>query len=218
MRVGQIFRCLCGRVAVASAMIVAVVILQGCHTRRGATMPIVPVQRQWTAMSVPVKVELTEPSEVSLSGRMIMVRDSLIDLSIRFLGMEAAWITATQDSLRGAVRHNKLGVSAPIDALWSDPYTSIAEIQGLILGDNPRASNAGSSTTIIYADSVTTPCGLLPQTMILTKEMPAGRRLRAILRLNYDKLVRDDDVAVPRRTIPSSYRMIPFDKIVENVL
>ena len=60
----------------------------------------------WHDLYIPVSVELRKPVAMSVSGRVTMVRDSAIFVSMRVFGMEVATIYANTDSVTVADKYH----------------------------------------------------------------------------------------------------------------
>lgn len=89
---------------------------------------------EWSDFYCPLSVSITAPRGASASGRCTMVRDSLIYISLRAMGMEAATVRLTPDSLWIIDRYNGAYLAEPLqDILGGFPLT-IADMQSLILG------------------------------------------------------------------------------------
>ncbi|MCM1518643.1 MAG: DUF4292 domain-containing protein [Pseudoflavonifractor sp.] len=89
---------------------------------------------EWTDISVPVKLQLTSPTSLSVSGRVRMVRSRVIDLSLRMLGMEVAQLHITPDSVYAAYRLKKQYIAEGIGRAVGKFPVNIDNIQDLLLG------------------------------------------------------------------------------------
>lgn len=89
----------------------------------------------WTTMSVPVKLELTAPTRLSLSGRAYMVRDSLIHISLRFLGIaEVAVVRITPDSVYCVDKVHQMAIVEGINKISDATGITVTQLQDLLIG------------------------------------------------------------------------------------
>lgn len=143
--------------------------------------------RQWRDVYMPVKVSLKSPMSMSLSGRATMVRDSLINISLRFMGfVEVAEINITADSVVMLDKHNDYMFAEPLQAVMGSHNITVGQMQDIILGcavpgsvpgadrsENQLAfGNPGSDKplTVTYSDFADTPAGQLAQ--LITVQAP----------------------------------------------
>ena len=91
-------------------------VLAACHSSRKATVADNGIYR-WHTLEVPVKVSVEKPLSLSCSGKATLVRDSVIYVSMRMLGMEVAYLYADADSAILCDRFHKLYISEPLDGL-----------------------------------------------------------------------------------------------------
>lgn len=107
---------------------------------RGATVEqryeslITNSYREWSTLSVPVKIELTKPKQFSISGRAYMERDKSVFISLRFLGMEVGTIFIDNDSLFLTEKIHKYYVAEGVKSLLGGYPLTVADIQSLLLG------------------------------------------------------------------------------------
>lgn len=105
-----------------------------CHSSRNATKtPSRPVS-EWHELQIPVRVSVKSPMSMSLSGRATMVRDSLINISMRVFGFEVAVVNITADSIFVVDKHNKYYFAEPLSSVMGSHQISVGQIQDLILG------------------------------------------------------------------------------------
>lgn len=74
---------------------------------------------QWHDIYVPFKLNLYVPTQVTLSGRATMVRDSAIYLSIRVMGIEGAVALITADSVFVHDKYHKIYIADEASAIFS---------------------------------------------------------------------------------------------------
>lgn len=95
---------------------------------------VVELQRPWSQLQVPVKLSITRPTKFSISGRMYMIRDKRIYLSMRFFGMEVATLDIQSDSIHFYDKYHKKYVADDISSILAGASVSISDIQDLLLG------------------------------------------------------------------------------------
>lgn len=94
----------------------------------------------WQYMSVPVDLEFTSPNKLKVSGRLYMVRDKSIYLSVRVLGMEVATLYVTNEMVYATEKLHKYYVAESVTGLLAGCDFNVGDLQNLILG---RAFVAG---------------------------------------------------------------------------
>lgn len=103
----------------------------------------------WTCVYMPVNLDLEKPLSLSASGRATMVRDSLIHISVRFIGMEVAVIHANTDSVYIVDKYHKKYMAEPLSALlgkYSKKLT-LGDLQDMMLGLKPVPDDAPAKVT-----------------------------------------------------------------------
>lgn len=73
-------------------------IFVGCSGHKAA-LSLAPEGETWHDMTLPVKLSLKSPTSFSMGGRATIVRDSVVYMSFRVLGFEAAVLNVTADSV-----------------------------------------------------------------------------------------------------------------------
>ena len=81
----------------------------------------------WTDVTVPVKVQITKPKKLSVSGTLTMAYGKALSLSLKMLFFEVATVYADNDSV--------LVVSRAAGAYYSESMKRITETTGLTLAD-----------------------------------------------------------------------------------
>lgn len=117
---------------VTTAMLLA---LGGCRSVKPTS--VAEQENRWSDLYVPVKLELTEPSRMSISGRATMVRDKSVYLSLRMIGMEVATVYIDADSIFATEKMNRQMVGVDYDRVMG--RLTIGELQDLLLGDSDGA-------------------------------------------------------------------------------
>lgn len=149
---------------------------------------LAPSARPWTDVQCPVAVQMAAPVQISASGRCTMVRDSLIHLSLRAMGMEAGVVRITPDSVWIVDRYDGNYLAEPLDSILGGYPLRLADIQSLLMGQtfdpqpgmppyacsallsfgaDPRllsialAGPKTQNTAFFYADTIATPAGVM---------------------------------------------------------
>lgn len=86
----------------------------------------------WTGLSVPVTFNVRSPKSISISGRMVMVRNSSISISLRMLGFEVAGLYADLDSIIVYEKLNKSMVIEPMDRLTALTGLTLTDLQDML--------------------------------------------------------------------------------------
>lgn len=165
---------------------IAVVALTGCRTNK-TTRPEMPVPTpsttqtpvkagEWHDLYVPVKVRITSPMQLSLSGRATMVRDSVIHISMRVFGMEMAVANVTPDSVTIIDKYHRSYFAESTKKLLGSHEMTIGEMQDVLLGTaigEPQEMTFGSKdsdhpVTVRFEDFADTPGGPVAGTVSIT--------------------------------------------------
>lgn len=101
--------------------------------------------REWSTLSVPVKIELSKPKRFSISGRAYMERDKSVLISLRFLGMEVGTVYVDNDSLFITEKIHKYYVAEDVKSILGGYPLTIADLQSLLLGQ-PFMAGKGKLT------------------------------------------------------------------------
>jgi hypothetical protein len=148
--------------------------MSACHSSKNASSSYVATDGNgWHDVYMPVKVKLTSPMSMSLSGRATMVRDSLIYMSMRVFGMEVAVMNMTGDSVMFVDKYHKYLFSESLDKVMGSHKLSIGDIQNIALGLQSGSNNkltfnnpeSDKPVTITFADFYNTPAGNIAQTI-----------------------------------------------------
>lgn len=137
------------RVVWTLLVIISVVVISGCRsTKNVATEPTGTDSRsveehfdaltekysEWKDVNIPFKFELSQPRQLSVSGRAAMVRGESVLLSLRFLGMEVANVYITRDSIFATDKIHKYYLAENLDALSSHLPVTVNDVQDMLLG------------------------------------------------------------------------------------
>ncbi len=88
----------------------------------------------WNAMSTNVKLNIESPIKFSLSGKGYMVKDSLIHVSMRVLGMELGVCHVTRDTIYFLDKLHKVAVVEPMSKLTTQYGITVGTLQSILLG------------------------------------------------------------------------------------
>lgn len=89
---------------------------------------------QWTDFSAPVKITLRQPRSLNVSGRLTMVRDREIQISLRVFGMEVGGLYADTDSIYVFEKLNRSMMAASMARLTEATGLTLGDLQELLLG------------------------------------------------------------------------------------
>ncbi len=88
----------------------------------------------WHDISAPIKLEMRQPSKISLSARAVMVRDSAVSISIRVFGFEVGSLYADKDSVIAIVKPNKLAYAQNTSKLLKAAGLTFGDLQSALMG------------------------------------------------------------------------------------
>lgn len=146
------------------------VLVSSCHKKRAAEIVVeesgdvgAPLSEvcaligdsfgAWTDVYVPVTLELEAPAQFGISGRATLVRDSLIHLSLRKMGMEVAVVSIDADSVVFVDKYHKMYVAEPLSALAPVSLLTVGRLQSVLLGRPFSADGAWYGTVCAAPDS-----------------------------------------------------------------
>lgn len=113
---------------------------------------------EWEDVTVPVKVELTSPKRLSVSGRAVMERGKSIFISLRVFGMEIGNLYVAGDSVYAVDKIHKYIVAEKISHFLGGFPLTISDMQDLLLGqaflpDNGRLSKSDYKKIVLGQES-----------------------------------------------------------------
>lgn len=116
----------------------AVIIMAACacSTSKKAAAPATDSASGWERVRVPMTVRIEKPTSMSVSGTAIMVRDTSITLSMRFLGMEMAAAQLTADSVLVVDKLHKQYFTEKLDKVLEKVPLSLSLLQNVLMGRN----------------------------------------------------------------------------------
>lgn len=91
-------------------------------------------QSSWTSLQAGGNVKLGGPKSLSSSMQMRMVRDESIYISLRLLGIEAAKILVTRDSVLLVDKYHKRYLAEPVSLLTNGLPATVGMVQDIFLG------------------------------------------------------------------------------------
>ena len=214
----------------AIAALLLAVAAVGCHTSRQAPSPTPGHAMEWSRVKVPLKVRLTSPQQMSVSGTLTMVRDTSLTLSLRVFGMEVALLAADGDSLLVLDKMHRRYLSASTSEFLARMPFGAGALQNLLLGRAPdidlkalplpvellphsaavplSAINVeradGATVSLTFGAPLPTPCGMMPQSASIT--IPTAKfTLAATIDYNWDKAEWNSAVTPRAVSAPQGY-------------
>lgn len=207
-----------------------------CHSARNASSTPSRPLSEWHELQVPVRVSVKSPMSMSLSGRATMVRDSLINISMRVFGFEVAVVNMTADSIFVVDKHNKYYFAEPLSSVMGSHQISVGRIQDLILGrdteslilagvaESPDASDKQSNTllfrnpgsqepvTVSFNDYVSTDFGSVASDVSISAPVK-GMDIDASLTWSVDDAKWNSSPRISFKAPGSGYRRLSIDRV-----
>lgn len=91
--------------------------------------------REWNSVKIPVKVKITSPTPITLSGTAVMEHGKGISISLRYMGMmEVGSLTVTGSTVTIIDKYHKLYLQESASTLLGDFPAGISNLQDLLLG------------------------------------------------------------------------------------
>lgn len=156
----------------------------------------------WYNLYIPARVVVKTQKSLSLPARVTMVRDSVINISMRMLGMEVAAVQITPDSVWVVDKFHKYVFSDDTRQLLGKYDISMGQIQNLLLGLGGEGSEAlsyaagGTIVEVAYGEFVTVPAGSMATELTIDARLPR-QRITGSLEWQTDQAVWND----PSRTV-----------------
>lgn len=88
----------------------------------------------WQQVRVPVSVKINSPKSLSISGTAEMVRNKSVLISLKFIGMEVAWLYVSDDVVVVADKMNKRYISESSSKFLGGFDVNTANLQDLLIG------------------------------------------------------------------------------------
>lgn len=210
------------KILTAVAAVAVAVLLSACGSHKNA----VTAQQQatsWQSVQMPVRVSLEKPRSFNLSGRVTMLRDSVINISLRVLGMEVAAINLNADSLWVVDRFHKVAFAEGTQRVLGQHTLTVGQIQDILLGLDTEGNgtmtfgnaDAGRSVSVTFSDYADTPAGRAASSVSISSRLK-NTPVQASLRWGLDQAAWD----TPGRTVnfklpKGDYRMLNLDNVLE---
>ena len=99
--------------------------------------------KNWEDVVIPLEMALSQPKNLTISGRATMIKDKSLFISIRALGFEVATLYANTDSIYASYKLNKIYIAEDIKKFLTNYPITIGNLQDLLLG---RAFMLGKGT------------------------------------------------------------------------
>lgn len=149
--------------SLATAAVMMTVLLAACrsHTAAPAASPQAAAAAagdSWHDLRIPLKISIDSPASISASGRATMVRDSLVDISLRVFGFEVAMAHITADSVYLIDKYHKQYFAESLGTVMGSHPITVGQLQNMLLGrvksdrltfTNPRAKG---DVTVDFSD------------------------------------------------------------------
>ena len=159
------------RGAALTAVAAVMLALGGCHSsRHGVGTETAPGAAAWHDVKVPLSVRLTQPSTMRLSGTLTMVNGESIAVSLRMLGFEVAALYATEDSVFGYARLQKVYVAESRGRAVGMAGATLGDLQALLTGAPVKLPRPGGGVTVTGRTD-----GVTGQPLEVTVAEPGGR-------------------------------------------
>ncbi len=88
----------------------------------------------WTDVSMPVKLQISQPKRISLSATAKMIRGKALSISVRVFGFEVGSLYADNDSVIVVAKVNDMYCSEALGAITDTYGLTLADIQSALLG------------------------------------------------------------------------------------
>ena len=174
-------------------------------------------ETSWKSVSMPVSVDLDKPMSLSASGRATLVRDSIVHISIRFIGMEVGVIRATADSVYLVDKYHKMYFAEPLAALLGSKGRgmTLGDIQDIMLGMRELPEN--TPATVVFEDITTTAVGPVAATVNVKAETTKGN-IAALLEWNLKNAKWNAvPVDVPSFSIPRGAKRMTLESLEKSL-
>lgn len=116
----------------------------GCRSRQAQVVDSAPTEEvtpQWSNVRMPVRLDVTEPVNLSVNGTATMVRGEYIYMSFRFMGFEVAQVYVNPDEFDFVIKPQKTWLQEPMGDRLTSRNTDFLTVQEAMLG-NPMALEA----------------------------------------------------------------------------
>ena len=189
--------------------VVAIFAATACSTSRQAasvSTSDTPDVQLWHDMYAPVSIRLSEPMQLSISGRATLVRGESIHMSMRMLGIEVAIVHIDNDSTWVVDKYHKIMCVEPTANLLRGRKITLTDLQELLTTDR---SYSRGGITISHSDMQPTLFGDMPTQVVATGSV-GEIDIEAALVWNLGK-VRFNDPELNEWTPPTYRRVTPLE-------
>lgn len=135
--------------------------LAGCRSsKQGSTISEIIEQEEtkWQNVSVPVKVQVTQPQKFTFSGTATMVRGEYMLITLRFLGFEVGQACITPETADLVMRQPaKIWLQEEIASRLKNSGITFATLQETLLGDRQVLSKVPKNIDVTVSGTEETP-------------------------------------------------------------
>lgn len=125
---------------------------------------------EWTDLTVPVSVNISQPASLRVSGVMTMVNGRDVHISLRMLGFEVGAAYITSDSLYAYAKLQRVYVAESISRVLGGIDATVSDVQSLLIGAPVSLPALSGNTTVEMTTSEQT-----GQPLSITVNHPSGR-------------------------------------------
>ncbi|MCM1451865.1 MAG: DUF4292 domain-containing protein [Clostridium sp.] len=153
----------------------------------------------WRDVQMPVTVTMIDDDDKgqSMSGRLAMVRDSAIEISLRAMGVEAALAYIDPDTVVVVDKYHKQYLAEPYPSVFGASGLSLGNLQDALLGapfspqSMPEAWSGRAQDeilqSVVFQDEDALVVGLYGDKDIDVLVQIADKRARMAIKFNYDQ-------------------------------
>jgi hypothetical protein len=89
---------------------------------------------EWSTVSMPVRLSISEPKQFSVTAQCVMRRNAYVSMSVRMLGFEVASVWIDNDSVHAIDKYHKRYLSEDFRRFMGGADVTIGDLQDLLLG------------------------------------------------------------------------------------
>lgn len=177
----------------------------------------------WTDVQMPITATMidAEGKGQSLSGRLTMVRDSAIEISLRAMGVEAALAYIDNDTVVVADKYHKQFLAEPYCSVFGASGLSLANLQDALLGTPFVAADMGWAwkaqidggilQALIFEDDDARVIGIYGNNDLDVLAQIADKQARLALKFNFEQAKWDTDRKIRLRSPKGGTRIYDVD-------
>lgn len=137
-------------------------------TARERVDSLVASYADWSTVSMPVRLSISEPKPFSVTAQCVMRRNAYVSMSVRMLGFEVASVWIDNDSVHAVDKYHKRYLSEDFRRFMGGADVTIGDLQDLLLGRAFVAGTGGGTFTPalcsrLRADAMAEGLMLLPE-------------------------------------------------------